>query len=159
MEMLDELPHDHGAHYFPEMAFYSADTILYDFKNLQISIQHRETNRYQALTTENAPVQIGFISTFTLDVNGRILQKNLTMTIATFILQISILLAGVLSATNNTKTCFRHLSMGKTSHTISRCDCGWLHTFGYCFLFREYAGFCKVYLSLHRKPSDAIFGK
>ncbi len=76
MEMLDELPHDHGAHYFPEMAFYSADTILYDFKNLQISIQHREANRYQALTTENAPVQIAFISTFTFDVNGRILQKK-----------------------------------------------------------------------------------
>ncbi len=76
MEMLDELPHDHGAHYFPEMPFYSSDTILYDFNNLQISIQHREANRYQALTTENAPIQIAYISIFTFDINGRILQKK-----------------------------------------------------------------------------------
>jgi hypothetical protein len=76
VEMLDELPHDHGAHYFPEMAFYSADKILYDFKNLQISVQHREANRYLALTTENAPLQIAFISTFTFDVNGSILRRK-----------------------------------------------------------------------------------
>lgn len=76
IEMLDELPHDHGAHYFSEMAFYSSDTILYDFKSLKIIVQHREANRYQALTTENAPVQISYTTTLIFDANGKILQKK-----------------------------------------------------------------------------------
>ncbi|MBK6525050.1 MAG: hypothetical protein IPG07_05520 [Crocinitomicaceae bacterium] len=76
IEMLDELPHDHGAHYFPEMAFYSSDTILYDFENLQISIQHREANRYLALTTEDAPIVTAFTNVFKFDASGRILSRK-----------------------------------------------------------------------------------
>lgn len=76
IEMLDELPHDHGAHYFPEMPFYSTDTILYDLKNLTITIHHLMADRYLALTTEDAPIVRVFTNIFTFDASGRILSRK-----------------------------------------------------------------------------------